>query len=284
MRTYVFHHVMYGDEPLTGDSLIKEVLAVTKALPGYELWCRHRHEIEDRVSEWVSCIEKSHYFHYGEQFGKYKSKKERSESENTEPSWNQQQSQKTKNKIQAALKELSDKNELPEQATARFNALRKFGIGGGSLYRYKELWHPLWKLQPKSPQTPQRKNESGQFDHANAPNCHSSTSLLQGVDGNNNKINSSSDLKSIASQPEGGNPHREEIQRIREMLSTAQVAVDCFVVVVCQYQKHCKYVLCMCFEELYDKLTWFTNGNYYSSLPHCYKNSQGGSENPLVLE
>jgi len=226
MRTYVFHHVMYGGEPLTGDSLIKEVLAVAKALPGYELWCRHQHEIEDRVSEWVSCIEKSHYFHYGKQFGKYKSKKERSESENTEPSWNQQQSQKTKDKIQAALKELSNKNELPEQATARFNALRKFGIGGGSLYRYKELWHPLWKLQEKSPQTPQLNNESGQYGHTDAPNCHSSTSLLEGIDGNNNKTNGSSDLKSVAPQPEGGNPYREEMQRIREMLSKAQVAVD----------------------------------------------------------
>ncbi|EKU96878.1 hypothetical protein Lepto7375DRAFT_0798 [Leptolyngbya sp. PCC 7375] len=226
MRTYVFHHVMYGGEPLTGDSLIKEVLTVAQALPGYELWCRHQHEIEDRVSEWVSCIEKSHYFHYGEQFRKYKSKKERAESENTEPSWNQQQSQKTKDKIQAALKELSDKNELPEQATARFNALRKFGIGGGSLYRYKELWHPLWKSQKKSPQTPQCNNESGQFGALAWPNCHSSTSLLQGIDGNNNEINGSSDLKSVEHQPEGGNSHREEIQRIREMLSKAQVAVD----------------------------------------------------------
>ncbi|MEM9484232.1 MAG: hypothetical protein AAGA83_11130 [Cyanobacteria bacterium P01_F01_bin.116] len=226
MRTYVFHHVMFGGEPLAKDSLAKEVLTVAKALPGYELWCRHQHEIEDRISEWVSCIEKSHYFHYGEQFGKYKSKKERPESENTEPSWNQQQSQKTKDKIQVALKELSDKNELPEQATARFNALRKFGIGGGSLYRYKELWHPLWQLQEKSPQTPQLKNESGQFGKANAPNCHRSTSLLQEIDGNNNKINGSSDLRSVTPQPEGGNPHREEIQRIREMLSNAQVAVD----------------------------------------------------------
>ncbi|MDV3348288.1 hypothetical protein QGP82_06275 [Leptothoe sp. LEGE 181152] len=229
MRTYVFHHVMYGGEPLIGDSLIKEVLTIAKALPGYELWCRHQHEIEDRVSEWVSCIEKSHYFHYGEQFGKYKSKKEKkekSESENTEPSWNKQQSQKTKDKIQAALKELSDKNELPEQATARFNALRKFGIGGGSLYRYKELWHPLWKTQENCPNTPQINNESGQFGQANAPNCHSSTSLLQGIDGNDNETNGSSDLKSVASQPEGGNPHQEEIQRIREILSKAQVAVD----------------------------------------------------------
>ncbi|EKU96178.1 hypothetical protein Lepto7375DRAFT_0152 [Leptolyngbya sp. PCC 7375] len=226
MRTYVFHHVMYGGEPLTGDSLIKEVLTVAKALPGYELWCRHQHEIEDRASEWVSCIEKSHYFHYGEQFGKYKSKKEKLESEDTEPSWNQQQSQKTKDKIQAALKELSEKNELPEQATARFNALRKFGIGGGSLYRYKELWHPLWKSPKKSPQPPELKNESGQFDNANAPNCHNSTSLLQDMDGNNNEINGSSDRNSVVPQPEGGNPHREEIQRIRALLSQAQVAVD----------------------------------------------------------
>ncbi len=226
MRTYVFHHVIYGGDPLKGDKLIKEVVSVAKALPGYDLWCRHQHEIEERVSEWVSCIEKSHYFHYGEQFGKYKPKKEKPDTENTELSWNQKQSQKTKDKIQAALKALSDKNELPKQATARFNALRKFSIGGGSLYRYKELWHPQAKSQPKTPQTPQLNNETGQFGHADAPNCHSPTSLLQDIDGNNSEIKASGDLKAVATEQAGGNPHHNEIQRIREMLSTAQTTVD----------------------------------------------------------
>ena len=226
MRTYVFHHVMYGGEPLIGDSLVKEVLTVAKALPGYELWCRHQHEIADRVSEWVSCIEKSHYFHYGEQFGKYKSKKETTNSKNTEPSWNQQQSQKTQDKIQTALKELLDQNNLPEQATARFNTLRKFGIGGGSLYRYKELWHPLWKIEEKSPHTEEIKIEASQIGNANATNWHSSTSLLQDLDGNTNKTKDPGDLKSVAPQPEGGNPNPAERQRIRKMLSKAQVAID----------------------------------------------------------
>ncbi|MEM9093238.1 MAG: hypothetical protein AAGC93_31495, partial [Cyanobacteria bacterium P01_F01_bin.53] len=224
MRTYVFHHVMYGGEPLADDSLAKEVLIVAKALPGYELWCRHQHEIEDRVSEWVSCIEKSHYFHYGEQFGKYKSKKETPKT--TEPSWNQKQSQKTRDKIQSAIKELSVQNNLPEQATARFNALRKFGIGGGSLYRYKELWHPLWATPEKSTNTDQIKNETGQFGDANAPNCHSDPSLLQEIGGNANKINASDDPHSVESSQKGGNPHWEEIQRIRGMLSRAQADID----------------------------------------------------------
>ncbi|MEM7796515.1 MAG: hypothetical protein AAF579_18935 [Cyanobacteria bacterium P01_C01_bin.118] len=226
MRTYVFHHVMYGGEPLIGDSLIKEVLTIAKSLPGYELWCRHQHEIGDRVSEWVSCIEKSHYFHYGEQFGKYKSKKDTTNSENTKPSWNQQQSQKTKDKIQTTLKALLEQNNLPEQATARFNALRKFGIGGGSLYRYKELWHPLWKIQEESPDTAKIKKESGQIGNANAANWHSSTSLLQDLDGNSNEIKDPGDLKSVASPSEGGNPHQAERQCIRRMLSKAQLAID----------------------------------------------------------
>ncbi|MEO1182550.1 MAG: hypothetical protein AAFX51_17280, partial [Cyanobacteria bacterium J06636_28] len=104
MRTYVFHHVMYGGEPLTGDSLIKEVLAVARGLPGYELWCRHQHEIEDRVSEWVSCIEKSHYFHYGEQFGKYKSKKEESESKILSPAGINSRVKKPKTRFKRLLK------------------------------------------------------------------------------------------------------------------------------------------------------------------------------------
>ena len=222
MRSYIFHHVMYGGEPIVGVELIKDVVETAKALPGYDIWCQHRHEIEHRATEWVSCIESSHYFAYGEQFGKYKAKGKTEEK--TEPealNWNQQQVQKTKDKITQALAQLTETEQLPEQATARFNALREFGIGGGSLYRYKELWHPLHQKNQK-PQ-PGQKSEAEQLDCVgDASNCHSSPSLLGAVGGNSTQDNDFSGSEEQEDGTTGGNPKQVAIEEIRRKLAEAQ--------------------------------------------------------------
>ncbi|MEL7495275.1 MAG: hypothetical protein AAGJ95_15125 [Cyanobacteria bacterium J06554_11] len=222
MRSYIFHHVLHGGEPIAGAELIKDVVETAKALPGYDIWCQHRHEIEHRAAEWVSCIESSHYFAYGEQFGKYKAKGKTAEKTDPQvPSWNQQQVQKTKDKITQALTQLTDKEQLPEQATARFNALREFGIGGGSLYRYKELWHPLHQTSQKS--QPGEKSEAGQLDCVeDASNCHSSPSLLGAIGGNSSQDNASSESEAPDAEVTGGNPNQTAIEKIRQELAEAQ--------------------------------------------------------------
>ena len=222
MRSYIFHHVLHGGEPIVGAELVKDIVETAKALPGYDIWCQHQHEIEHRAAEWASCIEGSHYFAYGEQFGKYKAKSKTEEKTESEaPTWNQRQVQKTKDKITQALAQLTESEQLPKQATARFNALRGFGIGGGSLYRYKELWHPLHQKTQTS--QPGKKGEAGQLDCVgDASNCHSSPSLLGALGGNPYQENGSSELEAQKAEATGGNSNQAVIEKIRQELAEAQ--------------------------------------------------------------
>ncbi|BAU15969.1 hypothetical protein LEP3755_65360 (plasmid) [Leptolyngbya sp. NIES-3755] len=145
MRSYVFHHVTAGGTPLTGSALVDEIIRVSRSLPGYTDWCRHQHEIEHRAAEWARCVEASHYFHYGDAHGKYKAQiKECDRDRQTEelPNWNQQQSESARSKIRNAIADLLNNASLPSGATERFKKLLEYRIGGGSLYRHKDLWHP----------------------------------------------------------------------------------------------------------------------------------------------
>ena len=152
MREYIFHHVLMGGEPLTGQALVNQIVRVVRLLPGYSEWCRHQHEIEQRAEEWARCVETSRYFHYGSSKGKYKSAGSDlpvglpEEVSDRSPSWNQQQSESARARIQAAIATLLEQNKLPSGATARFRLLTQFGIGGSSLYRHRDLWHPEFLL------------------------------------------------------------------------------------------------------------------------------------------
>jgi hypothetical protein len=147
MRSYIFHHTLSGGEPLEGRTLVSEVVEIARSLPGYQEWCCHQHEIEHRAEEWARCIENSPYFHFGDQ-----SKKQQPEVQDPDLtatidqslSWNQRQSAATRDHIRHAIANLLNLDSLPVRASARFQALLKFGIGGASLYRHRDLWHPSY--------------------------------------------------------------------------------------------------------------------------------------------
>ncbi|MBD3882715.1 hypothetical protein IFO70_13165 [Phormidium tenue FACHB-886] len=156
LREYIFHHVLAGGEPLTGQALVNEIVRVARSLPGYTDWCRHQSEIEQRAAEWARCVEASHYFHYGSTQGKYKPADTQDDSALEQPlrSWNQQQSDSARSRIQAAIATLLEQETLPAGATARFRLLTQFGIGGASLYRHRDLWHPAFlQSEPVENQT-----------------------------------------------------------------------------------------------------------------------------------
>lgn len=204
MRTYIFHHVVVGGTPLTGEALVEEIVRVARSLPGYTEWCRHRHEIEQRATEWARCIETSHYFHYGDRTGKYQLKNELSELKPALtglPTWNQQQSASARERIRLAIADLLEKDQLPVKPTARFRLLTEYGIGGGSLYRHRDLWHPNYMAEAgteaqitematnasqsvENPPYPPSFIETAPSDQADLPsNGRSSTSLFPSVDG-----------------------------------------------------------------------------------------------------
>ncbi|MDX2242509.1 MAG: hypothetical protein NW224_17620 [Leptolyngbyaceae cyanobacterium bins.302] len=168
MREYIFHHVLAGGQPLSGDNLVQAIVAVAQTLPGYEEYCRHCHEIEHRALEWARCIENSRYFHYGDAAGKFKAKLDPSQLDNSQlnnsqldnlqieattpcgyleeyaqaPTWNQQQKEGARGRIRWAIAHLLEQESLPANSTARFHALVDYGIGGGTLYKHRDLWHP----------------------------------------------------------------------------------------------------------------------------------------------
>lgn len=169
MRAYIFHHVLHGGQPLSGDALINEIVSVAMALPGYRDWCGHQHEIHTRAAEWAKCIENSHYFPYGAQHGKYKAKNKQTPVGIVEKTWNEQLSLTTQEKINSAMTDLLHIGQLPSGATARFKKLTSYGIGGSTLYKYKALWHPdLWKT-PQTPDPSSREEADATAAPASAP-------------------------------------------------------------------------------------------------------------------
>jgi hypothetical protein len=197
MRAYIFHHVLSGGQPLEGKALVEEIVETAKSLPGYQEFCQHQHEIEHRAAEWARCIQSSHYFHYGDPKGKFKAKSEELESAiEQSPSWNQQQSASARDRIRSAIADLLEKGILPSQATQRFKVLLRYKIGGGSLYRHRDLWHPQFLM-----------NDSlGNLEELEAGNSpQNSTSLLPNDGGNHAVSNDSSDSTVENSSATGGN-------------------------------------------------------------------------------
>ena len=139
MREYIFHHVINGGSPLEGEALVKAVITIAQALPGYTEWCRHQHELDKKVSEWVRSIAASHYYHYGDAPEPKKS---------TTPNWNQQQQAAARTRITQAIADLLNQNKLPSGITARRNAITQYGISQSTLTKHKDLWHPQFLAAP----------------------------------------------------------------------------------------------------------------------------------------
>lgn len=72
------------------------------------------------------------------------------ESDNSTPvlKWNQKQQQEARNKIVAAMMDLLERNSLPPFTRARAQSLSSYGISNGTLYKYKDLWHPDYLSHP----------------------------------------------------------------------------------------------------------------------------------------
>ena len=136
-RSYIFGHILHSlDHPLTGRALIEEMVSVAIALPGYQDYCGHQHEIHDRCEEWANCIEnKSKYFPCG--FGSTP-KDPKSEGN----AWNLLNAELARDRIRYAVEALNNQGSLKSSITDRYLQLKEFGIGGETLYKYLDLWHP----------------------------------------------------------------------------------------------------------------------------------------------
>jgi hypothetical protein len=138
LRTYIFAKILYG-YCLEGKALVEKMVEVATSLPGYRDYCQHQHEIKDRAEEWAQCVETTNrYYPYKGR----KTKPDRLPKPIETPSWHQQKLEDARERIRRAIAQLLESRSLLIGATARFKALTQSGIGGETLYKHKDLWHP----------------------------------------------------------------------------------------------------------------------------------------------
>ncbi|MBW4474980.1 MAG: hypothetical protein KME45_32060 [Stenomitos rutilans HA7619-LM2] len=147
MREYIFGHIQRDVEPLTGEDLAAAICEVARSLPGFETYCRHQGNLEQRAMFYARSIQSSHYYPFG---SKHQAKTSLLPEPTAppKPNWNQSQSHAARDRIHQAVTNLLNKNALPKQVTARKNAIKTYGIGSQTLEKHKELWHPNY-LKPK---------------------------------------------------------------------------------------------------------------------------------------
>lgn len=204
MRTYIFQHILGGGNPLTGQPLIKAIVDIAKSLPGYLQWCNHQHEIEKRATDWAHCIENSHYYHYGQKDSAFKPEPATQTAINQLPTWNEQQQAGARERIRQAIAYLLETKSLPTQTTARFQALVNQGIGGSTLYRHRDLWHPTFLQQTSKTATTNTLNSKEEKEEE-TENDQITPSLFDQLDRNASLQNGSKEIKTPQAQSSGRN-------------------------------------------------------------------------------
>jgi hypothetical protein len=150
MRSYIFGEVLYASEPLTGESLVEDIVKIAKQLPGYGEYCNHHHDLETRAREWSRSIEQGkRYFPYGRKELKTMDLEKPTKESNCNL-WNKKQSNEARQRIQDAVTDLVKQERLSDQVTTRFNQLTRYKISGTTLYKHRDLWDPRLSL-PKTP-------------------------------------------------------------------------------------------------------------------------------------
>ncbi|MEP0914176.1 hypothetical protein NDI45_25035 [Leptolyngbya sp. GB1-A1] len=140
-RARVFYHVHHGGSPLEGEALAQVIAEIAQSLPGYEEYCNHKAEIEERSRLYGRSSEKRYYpYGYRQRELDVEETKQNSTEQGNVLNWNQQQSQAAQERIRKAVAELQEQGNLPSQKTARRNALRAYRISNKTLDKYPELW------------------------------------------------------------------------------------------------------------------------------------------------
>lgn len=137
MRSYVFGHVLYAQAPLAGEELVADIVRVARELPGFYEWSNHVHEIEEKATDWARAVEQSHYYPYGV------NRAPKVPVMSGLSTYNEEKAKQAREKIRLAIATLLDEGQLPITVKERFTMLTKrFAIGGPTLYKNKDLWHP----------------------------------------------------------------------------------------------------------------------------------------------
>ena len=142
MREYVFGHIQRGGSPLTGEELAEAIAQTARSLPGYEDFCNHQSDLEQRAKFYARSVEASRYYPYG-----YQSLRDQEQEGRTAPTdnqHNQQQSDLARQRVIKGIQTLLERNALPSGINERCQALETLGLNRGTLYRHTDIWHPKY--------------------------------------------------------------------------------------------------------------------------------------------
>ena len=157
----------------TGKSLRNWVKQVATTSPGYQKWCRHRHEIDQKIEYWCRSTENNQrYLPYRNFPGRDRTFKQdypeafEKVARSKEPNQNQLKAQQATERIKQTVAQLEAENRFPSGAVERTIAIaaesqKIFGtaISKATLRKRHNLaqWHPKHKLElpldRKIPQT-----------------------------------------------------------------------------------------------------------------------------------
>jgi hypothetical protein len=147
LKTIGCHGVVF--QGLSGTALTDYIEQTAIASPGYQEWCQHQHEIRRRAEEWAAATE-SYYWPLGTN---PKRDRQALSVANNIVNFNQQQSENAQARIKQAVLDLTQAGQLPDQVTARAQAIVKQAkCSHSTLQKHKHLWHPEWDvIQPAEP-------------------------------------------------------------------------------------------------------------------------------------
>ncbi|WP_051463993.1 hypothetical protein [Leptolyngbya sp. PCC 6406] len=184
LRSYIFGHILYAAEPLTGAALVGDIVRTAQNLPGFYEWSNHVQELEKKAQDWARAVERTdRYFPYGTPKPSLASETSDAATPQEAPSYHSQLAAEAREKIRLAIATLLNEGHLPMKVGERFRLLcQRFHIGGPTLYKHRDLWHPdhLTEAAPPEfpPDPPRISAPSGDGCYEAAPSPEGHTSLL----------------------------------------------------------------------------------------------------------
>ncbi|MBC1259663.1 hypothetical protein, partial [Trichormus variabilis] len=137
---------------LSGKELVDYIVTTSRNSPGYEKWCGHQHEIEQRAREWAQSCERYYtpYASYPQRVNSYKEQFGTvDENKVIELHPNQQRQQETLERIRSIVAHLQQTLTFPERTSDRVESIiaaskAQYGKGISQTTLYKQLYLPLW--------------------------------------------------------------------------------------------------------------------------------------------
>ncbi len=178
LTKFVAYHIVFKE--LTGAKLRAAVKEEVINAPGYNQWCRHQHEIEQRIEEICYYTERNEYYlpycNYPNRSSNYNKTYNRNSSN--------QRTLNIEKRITETVAHLEAKGELPQKVVERRQAIikiakEKYGTGFSnrtlSQKNYLALWHPKYRSNQETMQSQSQKETASITEPQKSPETDQTT-------------------------------------------------------------------------------------------------------------